>query len=64
MVRAIAEYGFAAGAKAVMGMLGIDCGPCRPPLRDLTEAEYETLCQQLVALEVLAGPVQEEVPVP
>jgi N-acetylneuraminate lyase len=32
-----------AGLKAMMKMIGIDCGPCRLPLHTLNEQEYNTL---------------------
>ncbi len=35
--------GFMASAKAVMKMLGVDCGPLRPPLPNITPEQYETL---------------------
>jgi len=54
MVGAISQYGFPAAAKAVMGMLGIDCGPARPPLRNLTPSERNELAEQLHAMQVLA----------
>ena len=32
LVKTIGAYGYMGAAKSVMGMLGIDCGPARPPL--------------------------------
>lgn len=35
------------GGKAIMKLTGIDCGPCRTPLRNLNPSEFESLKQQL-----------------
>lgn len=53
LVRLLGAYGFLPAAKAVMGFLGIDCGPVRPPLRPLGEAERASLREQLVRLDLL-----------
>ena len=50
MVRTIAKYGYNAAAKAVMGMVGIDCGPARPPLRGLSPENINDLKRELEAL--------------
>jgi N-acetylneuraminate lyase len=45
MIQLLNRYGdpnFVA-TKAVMKMLGLDCGPVRPPLRNLTTSQYEGL---------------------
>jgi N-acetylneuraminate lyase len=62
MVATIAQYGFPAAAKAVMRILGIDCGPARPPLRNLTADQQRELAERLRALDVLApGPAGRSV---
>ena len=38
---------FFAACKAVMKMIGIDCGPVRPPLRNLTSEKYKKLESEL-----------------
>ncbi len=43
MVVAINQYGGLPAQKAMMEMVGLDCGPVRPPLRNLTGAEREGL---------------------
>ncbi|MEM7144070.1 MAG: dihydrodipicolinate synthase family protein [Verrucomicrobiota bacterium] len=53
MVRVIGSYGYLPAAKAVMGMLGIDCGPARAPLRNLTNEEKSALRWELEALSVI-----------
>ena len=35
------------GGKAIMKLTGIDCGPCRTPLRNLEQHEFESLENQL-----------------
>ena len=39
------------GGKAIMKLVGIDCGPCRLPLRPFPEEEYETLKTELEAID-------------
>jgi N-acetylneuraminate lyase len=36
--------------KAIMKMIGLDCGPVRPPLQSLSSAAFETLRQELKAI--------------
>ena len=43
LVKTLGEYGFLPASKALMAMLGVDCGPVRSPLRNLTKPERETL---------------------
>ncbi|MDP7010734.1 MAG: dihydrodipicolinate synthase family protein [Verrucomicrobiota bacterium] len=50
MVRTIAKYGYNAAAKAVMGMVGIDCGPARPPLRGLSPENINDLKRDLESI--------------
>jgi N-acetylneuraminate lyase len=47
MVETLARYGLVAASKAVMQMLGVDCGPVRPPLRKLKAAELNSLRNEL-----------------
>lgn len=35
------------GGKAIMHLLGIDCGNCRPPFSPVSNAEYNTLSKEL-----------------
>lgn len=39
------------GGKAIMRLLGVDCGSCRLPLAPFTEAEYDTLRAELEAID-------------
>jgi len=43
IVAKILEYKGMAGLKAVMKMIGLDCGPSRLPLHTLNDGEYESL---------------------
>lgn len=48
IVALVLEHKGMAGLKAIMKMIGLDCGPCRLPLHTLNEAECASL---RVALE-------------
>lgn len=58
LVRTLSEYGFLAASKTLMGMLGVDCGPVRPPLRNLTPEHRQTLYERLCALDVFPRPLR------
>lgn len=45
------KYGGLPAGKAVMKMIGIDCGPVRLPLKPLTSEQYETYRAELQAIE-------------
>ena len=47
MVAVLKRFGVTRAAKAVMRMIGLDCGPVRTPLRDLAEAERAALRAEL-----------------
>ncbi len=50
MIALMARYGGLPAGKAMMGMIGIDCGPVRLPLRGLLPGEYAALRQGLEAI--------------
>jgi N-acetylneuraminate lyase len=50
VVRAVERFGGLAANKAVMGLLGVDCGPVRPPLAPLGPDERKDLGHQLAEL--------------
>ena len=52
LVKTLNEFGFLAASKSVMAMLGVDCGPVRPPLRNLTIGQRLDLWERLSALDV------------
>ena len=39
------------GGKAIMRLMGVDCGSCRLPLAPFTEAEYTELEAELKAID-------------
>ncbi len=47
MIRTIANYNYMPAAKSVMAMVGVDCGPARPPLRTLSRESRGNLKQDL-----------------
>ena len=47
MVKTLASFGFMAASKAVMSLIGVDCGPVRPPLRNLTAEQLAALADKL-----------------
>ena len=55
MVKTLASFGFMAASKAVMALIGVDCGPVRPPLRNLTAAQTAALLDRLASFDVLAS---------
>ena len=50
MIETIAAHGYMASAKAVMGWVGVNCGPARPPLPQQSTEELETLRGELESL--------------
>jgi N-acetylneuraminate lyase len=52
LIKTLSEFGFLAASKSVMAMLGVDCGPVRPPLRNLTSDERLVLWERLSVLDV------------
>ena len=50
LVRVIAAYGYAAAAKSVMALIGVDCGAARLPLAALDERQVAALRRDLEAL--------------
>lgn len=47
IVRAFVPYGARGAQKAIMKMIGIDCGPSRLPIGSLTASQYEALESEL-----------------
>jgi N-acetylneuraminate lyase len=46
-IAVMARHGGLPAGKAMMKIVGLDCGPVRPPLKNLTAAEFESLRQDL-----------------
>ena len=47
MIRTIANYPFHSATKAILRMLGVDCGPCRLPQPRLSPEDVVALRGQL-----------------
>jgi N-acetylneuraminate lyase len=52
MIKILYSFGFLAASKSVMAMLGVDCGPVRAPVRNLTADQRVALWDQLSALDI------------
>jgi dihydrodipicolinate synthase/N-acetylneuraminate lyase len=50
----IQEFGGIPGGKALMGALGVECGPVRPPLHKLTKDEIQTLRDKFMVLSSIS----------
>lgn len=57
MIRILQEFGFSRASKAMMGLLGVDCGPVRAPLRPMTEAEVSELRRSLQGMDGFSRPL-------
>lgn len=60
LVEILCQYGVLPAGKAMMKLLGVDCGPVRPPVRRLTAQQIEALFQQINQLDILSLPLPEE----
>jgi len=55
MIRTLQRYSFNPAAKSVMSFLGIDCGPSRAPLGNLSPSQTSMLKAELQDLSAFAG---------
>ena len=53
MVRAIQKFNLLAALKFTMSLVGIDCGPVRPPVKNLSTSEQASLRSELERTEAL-----------
>lgn len=58
LVRALIDFGGVRAGKAVVKMLGVDCGPVRPPLRPMTADDEAALYERLKGLDVFTRPLR------
>jgi N-acetylneuraminate lyase len=58
MVKTLASFGFLPASKAVMALIGVDCGPVRPPLRNLTSGQIDSLVNKLSERDVFVRPLK------
>ena len=54
LVQVLFKYGVLQGGKAIMGMRGVDCGPVRLPLKQLSEAQKTALYEDVSRLDIFA----------
>jgi N-acetylneuraminate lyase len=59
MVTTLAKFSFAAASKAAMALCGVDCGPVRPPLRNLSAAETAALAEELATFDILTRAIEQ-----
>ena len=60
LVEALKEFGVIRAGKAIMKLVGADCGPVRSPLRPMDEEEIEKLYDRIKSLDVFARPLRKE----
>ena len=58
MIRILQEFGFSRAAKAMMRLMGVDCGPVRLPLRPMTEPEVRELAKRLEGMDGFSRPIR------
>jgi N-acetylneuraminate lyase len=57
LIKTLGQFGFLAASKCVMAMLGVDCGPVRPPVRDLTLDQRFALWERISPLDIFPRPL-------
>lgn len=58
MIRPLIDLGGVRAGKAIMAMLGVDCGPVRAPLRRMSPGEARELYERLRPLDIFARPLR------
>ena len=58
LVEHLRRYGEIPAAKAIMGMQGVECGPARSPLANLSTDEVKSLARDLADLDVFTRPLR------
>lgn len=58
LIKSLAAFGYLGASKAVMGMLGVDCGPVRPPLGNPSREELLEIGERLSKLDVFPRPLR------
>ncbi len=59
LVRALIDFGGLRAGKAIMSMIGLDCGPVRTPLRKMTVDDDAKLYDRLKDLDIFSSPLRE-----
>ncbi|HEX5272359.1 MAG TPA: dihydrodipicolinate synthase family protein [Gemmataceae bacterium] len=57
LIRVMGRFGGLRAGKAIMGLLGVDCGPVRSPMRPMTPAEVSALHEALRPFDMFARPI-------
>ena len=57
MIRTLQEFGFSRASKAMMSLIGVDCGPVRLPLKPMTAAEVRELCRRFEGMDGFSRPL-------
>jgi N-acetylneuraminate lyase len=57
VVKILAAYGFVPASKVVMNLMGIDLGPVRTPLKNLTPAQVDELAARLSEFTIFPRPL-------
>jgi N-acetylneuraminate lyase len=60
LVQILLQYGVLPAGKALMSLLGADCGPTRPPVRSLSQEQRSRLFHQIESLAVIERGVPAE----
>ncbi len=58
MIRILQDFGFSRASKAMMRLVGVDCGPVRLPLRAMTETEMRELARRLEGMDGFSRPIR------
>ena len=58
MIQVLVQFGFSAASKATMALIGVDCGPVRSPLHNLSPDQVSALAKQLAQFDIFANPVR------
>ncbi len=58
LVEILCQYGVLASGKCLMSLVGIDCGPVRSPVRNLTDEQKRKLFAQVQSLGIFEQPVE------
>jgi N-acetylneuraminate lyase len=58
MIQTLCEFGFMAASKAVMALMGVDCGPVRTPLHNLSHPQLDALVAKLGSFDVFSRPLR------
>jgi N-acetylneuraminate lyase len=58
MIRVLQEFGFSRASKAMMSLLGVDCGPVRSPLRAMATEEIANLFDRMKGWDGWSRPLR------